>query len=300
MGKASRKARQAERRTGGTAPVAAPFVARPFEGLPGETDLVAMREIVPSATASLTLRPEAEAFRSMAEVPENITVATILPLAWPGLHRADGERLVGLQSGSTSGDLSRDVAQVLTSLLEVEPGTPVRPTSQATRDTPRLQDLLDTAAPLDVQVHDTFDFWVSGGELDAEGQASLEQANASIIPTVKLESIDSGYWCRVGERTHLRWILPHDESRATDALARLKVAGDDTLGENTRLLGAFRALGLLAPVWDLDPALEADAYEDVAAAMAERFAEALASDAPLTGDERRARAGLMSRQLTLR
>ncbi|MDO5628487.1 MAG: DUF5926 family protein [Mobilicoccus sp.] len=300
MGKASRRARQAERRSGSQAPVAAPFVPRPFEGLPGETDLVAMREIVPSATATWRLRPDAAPLADLTDVPEHVTVATILPLAWPGLHRADGERLVGLQSGTTSGDLSRDVTQVLLTLLQVEPGTPVRPTTQAVRDTPRLQDVLDLDAPLDVTVHDTFDFWVGGGALDAEGQASLEQANASIIPTVKLESVDSAYWCRVGGRTHLRWILPQDETSATDALARLKAAGAESLGEGTKLLGAFRACGLLAPVWDLDPALEADAYEDAAAAVAQRFTEALGQDAPLSDAERRARAGLLSRQLTLR
>ncbi len=110
----------------------------------------------------------------------------------------------------------------------------------------------------------------------------------------------SAYWCRVGERTHLRWILPHDEDRATNALARLIAGGDETLGENTRLLGAFRACGLLAPVWDLDPALEAADYEDALAALAVRFDAALAVDAPLTPEERRARAGLLGRQLTLR
>ena len=40
------------------------FVARPFAGLPGETDIVAMREFVPSATTPLTeLIPR---FRQMA------------------------------------------------------------------------------------------------------------------------------------------------------------------------------------------------------------------------------------------
>ena len=31
------------------------YVARPFEGLPSECDLVALRELVPSATAPLTI-----------------------------------------------------------------------------------------------------------------------------------------------------------------------------------------------------------------------------------------------------
>ena len=32
------------------------FVLRPFEGLPGETDWVALREVVPAATAPLRLK----------------------------------------------------------------------------------------------------------------------------------------------------------------------------------------------------------------------------------------------------
>jgi hypothetical protein len=34
---------------------ATPYVVRPFEGLPGEPDWVAMRHFVPSATAGITL-----------------------------------------------------------------------------------------------------------------------------------------------------------------------------------------------------------------------------------------------------
>ena len=52
MGKASRRPR-GERADRSVRPLPAPFVARPFEGLPNETDWVAMREIVPAATATV-------------------------------------------------------------------------------------------------------------------------------------------------------------------------------------------------------------------------------------------------------
>ena len=32
------------------------FVARPFEGLPSECDIIALRELVPAATAPLTVK----------------------------------------------------------------------------------------------------------------------------------------------------------------------------------------------------------------------------------------------------
>lgn len=305
MGKASRRARQAERRSVTEVSAApAPFVARPFEGLPAETDLVAMREIVPSATAVLTLRKDAPALVAAAgerPIPETVTLVTLLPMGLPGLHRGDGTFLIGLQGGSTTGDASRDVAQVLLELLATEPGTPVRPTTLPTAETPRLQDLVDCDAPAQVEVHDTFDYWMApGAELDGEAKASLQETNESIIPTVKLASVPSAYWCHIGERTFLRWMLPQSEDVAVDALARLLAAGEESVGEGTRVLGAFRACGLLAPVWDLDPAQDAASYEAGVAAMAERFEAALKQDAPLTAEERRARSGLLGRQLTLR
>jgi hypothetical protein len=151
-----------------------------------------------------------------------------------------------------------------------------------------------------VTVHEDFSFWIAPDTtLEADAKASLEEANAAIIPTVKMAAADSAYWCRVGERTHIRWILPHDEDVATNALARLHAAGADTLGDGTRLLGAFRAAGLLCPVWDLDPAQDAAAYERPLATLVAAMDAAL-PDAPLSAEERRARNGLLSRQLTLR
>jgi hypothetical protein len=115
-----------------------------------------------------------------------------------------------------------------------------------------------------------------------------------------MAALPSAYWVRIGERTHIRLVLPEDEDIATDALARLLASGGSGLGEGTRLLGAFRACGLLVPVWDLDPEREAADYEDALAAFGERYAAALASTEPLTAEERRSRSGLLSRQVTLR
>lgn len=309
MGKASRRLRhqQAGNPDASAKPLPAPFVRRPFEGLAGETDWVAMREIVPAATASVRLRtadgsdaPPNAGPASTAGSPE-VVVATVLPMAWPGLRRADGALMVGLQTATAGSDRSRDVAKVILELLDTVPGTPLRPGLPATADTPRLQDLLDADAPFEVTVHEGFDFWVAeGAELDQSARESLQQANDSMVPTEKLGAAPSAYWCRVGDRTHLRWILPDDEDAATDALARLHAAGADLLGERTRLLGAFRACGLLAPVWDLDPELPGSAYEKPLAALAKRYGDAVADGAPLTSDQRRARSGLLSRQLTLR
>jgi hypothetical protein len=302
MGKASRRRKDHsgsvhESRARDLSTASAPFVARPFEGLTAETDWVALREVVPAATATVTFAEAAVA----ADGPQTATVATVLPLGWSGLRRADGEVMVALQSGTTSGDASRDVAQVLLATVAAEVGMPLPSAPLATAATPRLQDVLDPAAPFELTVHEGFDFWVPDtGDLDDEGKEALEHANAAAIPTVKLESAPSAYWCRAGERSYLRWVLPYHEDAATDALARLYAASATSLGEGTRLLGAFRACGLLVPVWDLDPAIAGRDYEDALGKMAVRLDEALGQTSVLNGEERRARSGLLSRQVTLR
>jgi hypothetical protein len=265
--------------------------------LTGETDWVAIREVLPAATATVTFAAGAVA----ADGPQSATVATVLPGGWSGLRRTDGAVLVALQSGSTTGDASRDVAQVLLAAAAAEAGTPLPSAPLATAATPRLQDVLDPAAPFEIIVHDGFDFWVPDtDELDDAAKESLERANATALPTSKMDSASSAYWCRVGARSYLRWVLPHDEDAATDALARLSAASATSLGEGTRLLGAFRACGLLVPVWDLDSTSTAADYENAVAQMAVRLDDALAQSGPLSADERRARSGLLSRQVTLR
>jgi hypothetical protein len=269
------------------------LVQRPFEGLPGECDWVALRELVPAATVRLALQAGLT-----GEVPP-VTLATVLPMAWPALRRDNGAVLLGLQNNTASGDISRDLADVLRRALRAEPGSPVA-AERVPADGPRLQDLLDPDAPFTPTVHDGFEFWLENAENSTpEVAASLERANQAAIPTARLSGVDAAYWCETPERNHLRWVMPHPEEKLLDALARLHAAGASSLGEETRLVGSFRAHGLLVPVWDLPRTVGADDVEKPAAAFAERLAEALGTDAPLTPEERRARSGLAHRQVTL-
>ncbi|MFI1799712.1 DUF5926 family protein [Streptomyces sp. NPDC020379] len=271
----------------------AELVQRPFEGLPGEADWVALRELVPAATVELTLRD------GLPEGVPSVTLATVLPMAWPALRRDNGAVLLGLQNDTASGDLSRDLAHTLQRALTAPPGSPVAAERTGT-DGPRLQDLLETAAPFEPVVHKGFDFWVENAEsATGEVAASLDRANAAAIPTVRLSGVDAAYWCETPEKNHLRWVMTHPEEKLLDALARLHAAGTSSLGEGTRLVGSFRAHGLTVPVWDLPTAVRAEDVEKPAAAFAERLAAALADDAPLTAEERRARGGLTNRQITL-
>ncbi|MFD3476969.1 DUF5926 family protein [Streptomyces sp. NPDC058695] len=269
------------------------LVQRPFDGLVGEGDWIALRELVPAATVPLTLK------ESLPDGVPSVTLATVLPMAWPALRREDGSVLIGLQNDTSSGDLSRDLADTLQRALTAEPGTPVQ-ARRAPADGPRLQDLLDPEAAFEPVVHTGFEFWVPDSEnASPEVSASLERANAAAIPTVKLSGVEGAYWCETPDKNHLRWVMPHPEEQLLDALARLHAAGTSSLGEGTRLVGSFRAHGLTVPVWDLPTGVSAEDVEKPAAEFAERLAAALASEAPLTVEERRARGGLTNRQVTL-
>jgi hypothetical protein len=269
------------------------LVLRPFEGLPGECDWVALRELVPAATASLTLKD------GLPDGVPSVTLATVLPMAWPGLRRDTGAVLLGLQNDAASGDVSRDLADTLQRALTAEPGNPVEGRRPAP-DAPRLQDLLDLAEPFVPEVHTGFEFWLEDAQsATGEVAASLEQANQAAIPTVRLTGVDAAYWCETPEKNHLRWVMPHPEEALLDALARLHTAGASSLGDGTRLVGSFRAHGLVVPVWDLPTGMTADEVEKPAAAFGERLAETLARAEPLTAEERKARSGFTNRQITL-
>ncbi len=273
----------------GPAPV---FVTRPFADLPGECDIVAMRELVPAATAPLRLASSAGSDR-------DVVLCTLLPGAAPALVRQDGTVWLGLQVQHAFGDPSRDLAAVLEAALQADPGTVVGLTDDPGPG-PRLQDLL-APDPLTVTVHDGFGFWLADvPDPDGSLTAGLEQANAAATPTARLTSAEAAYWTNVGAKEHLRWVLPYDEEPLLSALARLHVAGKDRLVEGSRLVGMFRAHGLLVPVWDLEVGTGAEALEEPVDALATLIAEAVGDDTPLTSEERSARAGLANRQVTIR
>jgi hypothetical protein len=271
------------------------FVARPFEGLADEPEWIALRELVPAASAPLRLAPDL-----VSEYGDRpVLLATVLPMAWPAMTRPDGRVFVGLQRHVQSGDVSRDLAAALLRALQTEPGKTVS-VPALPGPGPRLQDVL-ADGPLDVTLHEGFDFWLDDGASDDPNvRASLERANESIYPTTRLAAARAAYWCQVGDKAHVRWVLPDDEDAALDALSRLAAAGELVLGDGTRFAGMFRAHGRLVPVWDVPRETPAVDWESPLAGFAKRYTEALASTEPLDGTQRRSRQGLLGRQLTLR
>jgi hypothetical protein len=267
------------------------YVARPFEGLPSECDVVALRELVPAATAPLTVE----------DTDRAVTLCTLLPMAAPAMVRDNGEIWLGLQVQHQFGDPSRDLAAVLQHAIAVadEGGNGIVGHTSQPGPGPRLQDLV-TDTSLTVTVHDGFGFWVADAEEDASTAAALEQANQAANPSARLTSVEAAYWTDVGTKEHLRWVMPEPEGPLLDALARLHAAGRDRLVEDSRLVGMFRAHGLLVPVWDLPLGTGAEALEEPADAFATALEEALADESDLSQEQRAARAGLANRQVTLR
>ena len=141
-------ARAAEREA-----LAAP--ARPFAGLAGECDMVAMREFVPSATAELAVR----------DCERTVSIATVLPGAIAALVREEclgGEALLGLQVQVHGPDPAADLAYALDWVRRADAGETLN-TAHPDQDTPTLTDLLDASAPLDITVHHDFGWWVAEG-----------------------------------------------------------------------------------------------------------------------------------------
>jgi hypothetical protein len=281
-------------------------VSRPFEGLAGECELVALREFVPSATWPLPLLVSGE---------REITLATVLPMAAASLVRSDGVAFVGMQVQTRSGDIGRDVARSIRWALTAEPGDvlpvvgPLDATAAAdpkAAPDERLVDLVDPKAELVPELHADFSWWLPADADEPTGDVavSLERANAAILPTDRLTApgVHAAYWVDAGERAHLRWVRPEPEEELLAGLARLSVRGELDLGEGSRYAGSFRAHGLLVPVWDLDREMHAREWDEPAKALGDRLAAAVASlvDEPTTEAERRARDGLRGRQVTLR
>ena len=127
-------------------------------------------------------------------------------------------------------------------------------------------------------MHDDFGFWLEGTDAGPAALAGLEQANEAILPTVRLDGLDAAYWVRPERRPRAPAL---GAARARGAAARR--AGPargrraaDLLGEGTRYAGAFRAHGLVVPVWDLPADVPAEDWAGPATEFQTRLEAALA------------------------
>jgi hypothetical protein len=253
--------------------------------------MVAMRDIIPAATLTVALAGA----RGGGEA-QLVTILPDLERAW---RRADGVPVVALQPPRGSDDVSRDLGNALEAALAAEPGAPAWPAAYGS-DGPRLQELVDLDAPATFELAANMDFWRA---LDPERKDIAEAAERfeeGLIPTEQIAGLDGAFWTQMGTRDYLRWSLGVEEDALLDALARLQAERKAGLVEGSKYVGAFRVLGLVIPVWDLPPGTAAADLAQPLAAFKALLDAALAQTAPLDASQRRARAGLVARSLTLR
>lgn len=293
MGKASRRKKVANPAALAQYRAPIPFVARPFEGLPREVELVAMREIIPCAT--LTARTNAD-HGSVA-----FDFVTALPDGRGAMVRGDGRILVALQTRSNSGDLSHDAGAALLNAISAKQNGDEGLVDFNVRDpSERLQDILDPDSLGEMVLEENFAFWLNPDEdWDEATRRALEENHNEIIPTVKVEGVEGMYWCEMN-RNFVRYLSDVEESPLFDALARVQAAGKANLGEGSRFIGAFRACGIAIPVFELAEGVRAEDIVKEAGALEKAIAAALKVKEPLTPEERRARQGMVSRQVTIR
>lgn len=266
------------------------FVERPFEGIPFEAELVAIREIL--ASGALKVKTN-EAYGST-----ELYLVSMLPQMVGALRRSDGVLLVALQTVMSSGDLSRDVADRLIQGLELENGETYTQTEQPEPGT-RLQDVLDLEAESEFTLHDNFGFWIGADEAEKpEVQQAIQQSKDQLFPTVQIAGVPGAFWVRM-QREFLRLVRREDQEKVLNALARLRNRRELDF-QFARFVGAFRAEGLLIPVFELDQGTEAADITEPLAEFDQKLTAEIASDEPLTPEERRTKAGIISRQVTLR
>lgn len=268
---------------------------RPFAGVAGECDLVAMAQFVPSARASVSLEG----------VDHSVSIVTVLPGAIAALSRAipsGTESLVGLQTASFGNDPAADLAASLAWVRDSAPGDTLQ-AAAPDESTPSLASLLEGNSSLDIEVLPDFSWWIAEGqEAHPQIAQAITHANSAMMPSARIDTpgADAAWWVDAGERAHIRWVRPEDEDALFDAMARLHNRGELTLGEGSSFAGSFRTYGLLVPVFDLDREQGSDHWIDGLTALDEKFTAALGETAELTSDERASRNGLLARQVTIR
>lgn len=268
---------------------------RPFAGLDAEADLVALREFAPSATVPA----------EVAGAKRPIHLCTVLPGGIAALTRATAEggaAYVAMQTQSRSNDAAADLARALEWARTADDGQQLDNAVDGT-DGGALGDVLKGIKLDELAVHQDFEWWIPAGvERTQLVQQNLAAANDTIMPSHRLDLDVPGavWWIDPGERAHIRWIRREDERPLLDALARVHAADRLSMGEGTKFAGVFRTDGVLVPVWDLDNTVDHDSWGEVIADAAARIEKALASDAPLTADERKSRDTIVSRQVTIR
>lgn len=277
---------------------------RPYASFAAESDLIALQEFVPSAHFIAETASDAGFSRT-------VTVCTVLPGAAAALVRPaeeGGDAFVALQTQRRGDNPNRDLAFAVNWAKTAEPGSTLE-TGVADGSEPALTDLLVADQVPQITVDDDFNWWLTEGQRDnPQVAASLEQANASVLPSARVDADITGaaWWIDPGEKAHIRWVRPETEAELLPALARVHAAGGLNLGDGTRFAGVFRTHGILVPVFDLDNTMDSTEFaaplKDLDARIAAAASELSGSGdaARLTAEEQKSRQTIIAREVTIR
>ncbi|QGU05742.1 DUF5926 family protein [Corynebacterium comes] len=271
--------------------------ARPYGGIGGEADLIALQEFVPSAVAKVAVNG----------IDRDVYIATVLPGGSAALIREEadgGDAYVALQTASPSQNPGRDLAYALNWVKSAQPGQNLD-SGIADGSQPALSELISADAELEVTEHQDFNWWLPEGfELDQVTGQALQSANDSVVESHRVDTGIPGavWWVNPGGgKAHIRWIRPDDnEDALLNALARVAARGEFNLGEGTRFAGVFRTHGIIVPVFDLDPSVPFDSYGDELERVSSAVDAEIANDAQLSSEERKQLQNIKSRQVTIR
>lgn len=223
--------------------------------------------------------------------------------------RPDGRILIGLQTRFNSGDLAHDLGAAFQAAVALkEKGEDGLVNIDVREPAPRIQELLaaeylteadaDYQSPLEITPD--FGYWFDPNQKqDADTLAALEQNRLDMVPTEEIPGAPRMYWCEMNNN-FVRYVTNADEDAVFTALAKVQTVNEEILGKQSRFVGAFRACGLTIPVFEVSAEETAQSLAKPAAALQKQLDQALADDTPLSDDQKRIRAGLVSRQVTIR
>lgn len=273
------------------------FVARPFDGISGEADIVAMLELLASATADTTL-----ATGHAIPAGMRLTIGTVLP-GGSSAFRADADHIIiGLQTSVHSADRSCDIGHAIVTAAQAEVGEFVA-AMPAPVGSPRLSELLAGGVAVTATIRSDFGWWSDAGLVDLNEEEDVEflaEMNSSFIPATRLAVTPPAFFLPLADRPQVRMVLADEEAVATDAFARLVAGGQESLGEGAKWLGNFRTCGLLAPVWDVPQTWTAGEADAAIGQFMARYTAAADTKEPLTAEQRRSRAVVTGKFVTLR
>ena len=273
--------------------------SRRFAGLPGECDWVALREFVPAGIAPLTL--QADAFDGAADGDDASRWSSVLPGIAPALKRRRRRRL---GRGAGRSPVGRPEPRLRRG---AEPGAGRSSRARACDD--RAARRWAAAAgrrrpDCGVRGRRCSTASTSGSRASTTRTArSRRRSRSSTRRSTRprgCRSVDAAYWTSVGTKEHLRWVMPHDEETLLTALARLHAAGARPAHSRVasgRVVPRPRPAGA-----GVGPAGRAPAprrSRSRPARFCRRLEDALADSTALS-DERAARHGLATRQVTIR